>query len=593
MKIKTLYKKFFSVVLAVMIVVSMACVGFTANAATMQYNIDYSKKASLTIYKYEMPDTSTATHGGTGEQNDAQYVPEDATPLADVTFTIYKVAELGDYFKSTSSELPDVSSVDKKKATAQYSATTGEDGLCTFTDLPLGIYYVEETDGPAQVTEKIAPFVISLPLTNTDGTEWLYDVYCYPKNQTAYGGVTVKKVDSTTAKPLEGAEFTLYTSDDGVDYTEYLTGIKTASNGCAVIENLPSQTYYKFVETKTSDPSYILDSTVGYEFYVDGTGDVMVNDEVVENRTITVGNDTVEIHKYILDGEKGAEGIDNTADYGDTVYWKIKTTIPSNSSKLTTYTIVDTMSTGLKYDSAELWLDDRILLKENTDYTVSQDGLNVTFTIDPKKLGDAKEVEVYFNTILTEEALLATDIPNTSKLIYTNDIGTTSTYEKTSETPTVHTGGYVFTKTDGSKPLKDTTFAIYASEEDAKSGKNAILTKTSGADGVIEFKGLKYGSFSADEAGKNTNGVVNGSTDYWIAETDAPDGYILLSAPVKVTINNKSHIAGNNDDVINSLLPELPKTGAVGTIALLSLSAALIASGVILYFSRRRKRENG
>lgn len=125
-------------------------------------------------------------------------------------------------------------------------------------------------------------------MTSVDGSKWLYDVHCYPKNQTAYGGVTLQKVDSVTKKPLKGATFTLYSSEDGKTYTEYMTGLKTGDNGTAVVNSLPSQTYYKFVETAASDPSYILDSTVGYEFYIDATGDMIVNDKVVDNKTVVV-----------------------------------------------------------------------------------------------------------------------------------------------------------------------------------------------------------------------------------------------------------------------------------------------------------------
>ena len=68
-------------------------------------------------------------------------------------------------------------------------------------------------------------------MTSVDGSKWLYDVHCYPKNQTAYGGVTLQKVDSVTKKPLKGATFTLYSSEDGKTYTEYMTGLKTGDNG--------------------------------------------------------------------------------------------------------------------------------------------------------------------------------------------------------------------------------------------------------------------------------------------------------------------------------------------------------------------------
>lgn len=371
-----------------------------------------------------------------------------------------------------------------------------------------------------------------------------------------------------------------------------MTGLKTGDNGTAVVNSLPSQTYYKFVETAASDPSYILDSTVGYEFYIDATGDMIVNDKVVDNKTVVVENDTVDIEKYVLDGKKGAEGIDNTVNYGDTVYWKIKTSIPTKTAeKLKTYTIVDTMSKGLKYQSAELWIDDTKQLKEKTDYTVSQSGLEVTFTIKPSSIKGGKEVEVYFNTELTTDAPLAQDVPNTSKLIYTNNIGTDSTFTKNSQTPTVHTGGYSFVKTDGSKPISGTDFAIYKTEADAKNGENAIQTTTSNDKGIVEFKGLQYGAFSVDEDGKNKNGVENGSTKYWIAETKAHDGYVLLSAPFEVTVNATSHISSNTPSVINNKIPELPVTGAAGTVTLFVIAAALVGTGVLILSVRRKKRD--
>lgn len=593
MNIKRFGRRILATALSVMTAATMLCVGITANAAQTRYLVDTTKKASLTLHKYEMADTSLATRKATGTAQDAQYIPKGAKPLAGVTFTVYQVSNLDRYFTSEGVTLPKVGDIDKTQAIATYSKTTGTDGIAKFTDLPLGIYYVEETDGPAQITKKIAPFVLSLPMTDVSGKQWLYNVDSYPKNQTAYGGLTLEKIDSKTNAALKGTEFTLYSSTDGKTYKEYKTGIVTGTNGTARISALPSNTYYKFVETKASDDSYILDSTVGYEFFVDGTGDVLVDNKVVENKTITVGNDTVTIHKYVLDGEKGAEGIDNTANYGDTVHWKIKTSIPTNVEKLSTYTIVDTMSTGLEYSGAELWVDDKTQLVKDTDYTVSQDGLNVTFTISPEKLKSGAEVEVYFDTLLTDSAPLATDIPNTSKIIYTNNVGTDSTYTKNSETPNVHTGGYAFVKTDGDKPLQGAQFAIYATEKDAKEGDTPIYVEKSDKNGLVQFKGLKYGSFSADEAGKDKNGTANGSTDYWICEVAAPKGYVLLTSPIKVTVNNRSHIAANNTAIINDLIPELPITGAIGTVALFTLSGILIASGVILLTTRRKKKNNG
>lgn len=588
---KKMFKRSLSLCLTLMLLLVIMSTAFTANALSTSL-VDKTKTGSLTITKYEMADISQAVSGSTGQQSDIDKLPADATPLAGVEFTLYKIADLDEYFTTAGVSLPTVEEaeayIEANPTTATYEKVTGTDGVAKFTGLPLAIYYVKETDAPAQVTKMSAPFVLSVPMTNAEGTGWLYDIYCYPKNQTAYSDITMKKVDSATNQALPNAKFTLYSSEDNATYTEYMTDLVTNASGEIVLSSLPSNKYYRFIETQTSDASYILDKTAYYDFFVDGTGDVIRNGAVIEDKKIVIGNEKPEIHKYVLDGEKGTKGIDNTASYGDTVYWEIDTTIPTVVEKMDTYTIVDTMSTGLKYLSAELMVDNKIKLTEGTDYTVSQEGLTVTFTINPTALADGKVVNLYLNTELTTDAPLAQDIPNTSKLIYTNDIDTDSTYEITSETLNVHTGGYSFIKTDGLKNLEGAKFAIYSSEEDAKNDTNRIDTQVSDENGLVEFKGLAYGGFSADEDTKAVNGTLNGSTDYWIVELDAPDGYILFQDTFKVTVNANSHDPNHTDEVINTPKFETPQTG--GTASMLPvIGGMLLMSGLVLFRSAKRK----
>lgn len=616
---KSTIKKSASIMMVALLVISMFCVGFGASAAetsptesaskTVEYNIDKEKTASLTLYKYEVADVDLATHAGTGEQDDAKYIPEGAKPLANVTFGVYKIAELDEYFTPAGVKLPKAEEVDVDKAIKKFTTVTNKEGVAKLTNLPLGIYYVDEINGPAQITKKIEPFVTSLPMTTTNGDKWIYDVYSYPKNQTGYGDASLQKVDSTTGEALANAEFTLdsYGVDNKALVETIGTNLVTGENGIFTVASLPSQTYYRFTETKSSDESYILDGTVSYEFYIDPTGDMIagwtsidehnqpVEGKVVENNTLVVKNEKPDIHKYILDGPKGLEGIDNTASYGDTVYWKIRSTVPSESltKKMKTYTITDTMSEGIKYDSAEIYLDDQTLLKEHTDYTIEIiDALNVRFNFVPEKIAGANEVIIYYNTILTENAPLAVDIPNTSKLTYTNVIGSDSTFDKQSEIPTVHTGGYYFLKTDGSKPLGGAKFELYTTEEDAKGHKNALRSAVSSSDGVVEFKGLAYGSFSADEEGKNANGVENGTREYWIAEVEAPEGYIAVSGAIKVEVNKKSHLAGTNENIVNTIPPKYPQTGGFGLELIIFGICGLVACGITMLVVFRNKKKH-
>ena len=83
---------------------------------TSPYLIDYSKTASLTLYKYEMSDVSKATEGSNGEQTDK--IPEGATPLADVTFTVTKVAELKDCIDNGKLSIPSLEEAAKAVQTS-------------------------------------------------------------------------------------------------------------------------------------------------------------------------------------------------------------------------------------------------------------------------------------------------------------------------------------------------------------------------------------------------------------------------------------------------------------------------------------------
>ena len=71
---------------------------------------------------------------------------------------------------------------------------------------------VQETEAPAQITGKVGDFLVSVPMTNAAGDDWLYDVHVYPKNSSTYGEVTLQKkgkIGSADATNLKGAQFKL------------------------------------------------------------------------------------------------------------------------------------------------------------------------------------------------------------------------------------------------------------------------------------------------------------------------------------------------------------------------------------------------
>lgn len=88
------------------------------------------------------------------------------------------------------------------KVSAESMPLTDEKGYTHVEGLKLGLYLLVETEVPEQVTDSVNPWFVSLPFTNMTpedeqatgeegGNYWLYDMTCYPKNQT--GNPTLDK----------------------------------------------------------------------------------------------------------------------------------------------------------------------------------------------------------------------------------------------------------------------------------------------------------------------------------------------------------------------------------------------------------------
>lgn len=68
---------------------------------------------------------------------------------------------------------------------------TDATGHTSASNMEQGLYLVVETRVPEMVTSTCNPFFVSLPMTTIDGAAWNYDVTVYPKNQT--GNPTLDK----------------------------------------------------------------------------------------------------------------------------------------------------------------------------------------------------------------------------------------------------------------------------------------------------------------------------------------------------------------------------------------------------------------
>lgn len=150
---------------------------------------DSPTKGSLTIHKYAGGDTEQPNNGT--EQT------VDRPPLGDVTFEVTQVGKLDGGACVALDLATPAGWADAQLAIASIppsgdyclveasmlDETTDATGTATFSDLPLRLYYVEETAAPEGVAPSVEHYV-TIPYASKSGddTTWLYDVHTYPKN---------------------------------------------------------------------------------------------------------------------------------------------------------------------------------------------------------------------------------------------------------------------------------------------------------------------------------------------------------------------------------------------------------------------------
>lgn len=565
------FRKMLAGVLSAAMVLSTMTVTAFAEDTNKMPTIDTNNKGSITINKYEGNDTNK--------------------PLAGVEFTIYKIADLeqgsdpvelkyksliGDNVTITSdTKYNDIKSVvDAKVADRSLTGTSKKtemkNGKATaeFTNLDLGVYLVEETKAPSQVVNKTANFLVSVPMTNEDGDDWIYNITANPKNETIYGGITLMKKGKTikvngseTEEDLKNVSFELQ-KEETTGWTK-VNEYKTDESGLINVTELAPATY-RFIETNlggTDDnKGYILDGKTAYEFTVQTDGKIKVgNAEASERAQITVYNEKPSLEKSV-ENANGSYDNDTDASVGDIVKWKVEASVPSNVNELKTYKLTDTMSDALTWEFAnanlQITTNPSTVLTKGTDYTLTVPTDNTAggkWTIEFTEAGKTKlasskvkVITVTFNTKLNENAKIGSNGNlNDAELDYSNAIYPTEDpkkpnnnkqpgEDKITDQAIVYSFQMNVLKVDGktNAKLEGVKFDLYSytgaktnpTEADLKGsdGKRIAKDLTTDGEGKIQKTGLKKGT-------------------YYLVETQTvktKDGkkYNLLKEPVKVEI---------------------------------------------------------
>ena len=245
-----------------MLMAAIMALSLITTAFAAEPTIDPAKKASLSIYKY---DITTADNDGawdaesyvsTGLHDDAVIDKLSKYAIQGVEFTYLRIADItmnsevvegqrqvGVLYGFDSSERSNavLSAIgltgadahktengvnyftsdmlnNKLSAALTANATTVKNALETAvknggeamtetdatghaaaSDMEQGVYLVVETRVPENVTSTCNPFFVSLPMTAVDGVAWNYDVTAYPKNQT--GNTTLDKTVRENKNP--------------------------------------------------------------------------------------------------------------------------------------------------------------------------------------------------------------------------------------------------------------------------------------------------------------------------------------------------------------------------------------------------------
>ena len=433
-------------------------------------------------------------------------------------------------------------------------AETDATGHTSADQLEQGLYLVVETRVPENVTSTCNPFFVSLPMTTIDGAAWNYDVTVYPKNQT--GNPDLEK----TVREAKNS-----------------TGKNTGS---------------------------LTDIKDGYAHTA-------------------------------------------TASVGDTVDYQIISTLPtitSKASSLSEYTYADTLSKGIKYNKNDVVIEffkdagctDKITTwAENSGkFTVGYDDTANTMTIRMTDIGLAEINEaatVYTDSVkrgysdctmrvtyaatLTADAKMG-DTDNPNEVVLTWKRTNTTYFGTLKDCCHVYTYGIDVLKqfSDNGGNVRNVKFRLHNDSDDCY-----IIAEQK--DGVYYAKGFATKKADTTTFVPNAQGhiVVKGLEDdaYSLTEIATDKGYVLLKEAVKIviktaesgqcekcgtklltasaTVNGKdvSTTDGNaivSLTVVNNPGFDLPKTGGYGTWMFTVGGVALLGAAAFIVIRSRKHR---
>ncbi len=355
-----------------------------------------------------------------------------------------------------------------------------------------------------------------------------------------------------------------------------------------------------------------------------------------ESNTVLEVKDSIPtMTKQIYHDDAGKWDIVGDSQIGDTVSFRVISTLPSNIQDYIDganveyiYTLTDVMSDGLDYDEGSLavYSDADKVNQIPSEYLTITDAsaTGFTLTVDVEKLLTEYDSTIstlysFYTATLTEDALVIDEHDtNTATLVYSNNPATDAT-GTTDSTVTHFTFTLDVVKVDENlNPLAGATFGLF--DEDG----NAIpLEYTETVDGVDLYcysttvdVAEDGGYIVTSDTGKFQIYGLNDQVTYTLREVSAPNGYNTadqfdfyfivtydaLGTSITHMTDGSGYVSTSADNggnwsststIINHLKIYLPTTGGVGTVLFRVGGGTLMLGAVyMLYVSHRKKEES-
>lgn len=387
------------------------------------------------------------------------------------------------------------------------SRTTNGSGICTWTNLDAGTYYLKETgtksgteagDGKYTLSEAVRTVVIgageSVALDDADGDSRRFE------NDTAYGKFQVRKTDANDGSGLGGAVFEIYTDEGCMDRAKDIRGanasVTTEAEGTGTSPLLPAGAYY--LKEITAPDGYAVD----VEHAV--TGPYMVT----TNAVTAAGSDITNTKLFSIMVNKKVTGTDNV--------------LPG--AKIALYDDEDKAKGGAEADAVDV---------QNTDSSGRVRFTNLRFaqiaqTFYVRELaapaGYDVNTEIYEITVAYSRDQTEFTFEKDGGVLYDDKLGTVTIHKQGSWQGIDDTAQV-------SVDLSGVTFSLYKVEncgEVHSADAQAAAEITTDSQGLASSKGLEAGWYELAES-KVPEGYAQ-APSYWVQITNNTETKTVYAA---------------------------------------------------------------